>query len=194
MVSSPTATPACVTHTPGWLDPSEANVLFATLTTSIPWEQQAIRMYGREIATPRLTCWFGGAAYSYSGATNPPHAWLPELKELRARLETATAARFNSCLANLYRSGRDGVGWHSDDEPELGAQPIIASLSLGSTRDFRLRDEASREVATIPLGHGDLIVMRDESQAAWRHSVPKRAHAGPRINLTFRYYTEMKRP
>jgi len=187
------STPACVIHTPGWLDAIEADDLFATLTTSIPWEQKTIRMYGREVATPRLTAWFGGASYSYSGTENAPHAWLPELEALRARLEIAADAQFNSCLANVYRCGADSVSWHSDDEPELGAQPVIASISLGDTRDFRLRDEASRAVSTVPLGHGDLLVMRGESQSHFRHSVPKRAHAGTRINLTFRYYAAAPR-
>jgi len=182
--------PACVTHSPGWLDPAEADALFATLARDIPWEQQAIRMYGRETAVPRPTCWYGDAAYSYSGTANVAHAWLPELETLRVRLEAETGARFNSVLANQYRDGADSVSWHSDDEPELGPEPVIASLSLGSTRDFKLRNEASRAVVTIPLGHGDLVVMRGESQADYRHSVPKRAHAGCRLNLTFRYYTE----
>jgi len=185
-----TTTPACVTHTPGWLDPSEAGDLFAVLTTSIPWEQKTILMYGRELAVPRLTCWFGDAAYTYSGTTNVAHAWLPQLETLRARLEAETGSRFNSCLANVYRDGADSVSWHSDDEPELGVNPTIASISLGDTRDFRLRHQASGEVSTIALGHGDLLVMRGESQTDYRHSVPKRAHAGTRINLTFRYYTE----
>jgi alkylated DNA repair dioxygenase AlkB len=145
-------------------------------------------MYGREVATPRLTCWFGGSAYHYSGTENLAHTWLPELDALRARLETATTAKFNSCLANLYRDGADSVSWHSDDEPELGFQPTIASLSLGSTRDFKLRHQTSRAVSTVSLAHGDLLVMRGNSQEAWRHSIPKRAHAGPRINLTFRWY------
>ncbi len=189
-----TTAPACVTHSPGWLDPSEADALLATLTTSIPWEQKTILMYGREVATPRLTCWIGDSTYTYSGTKNVAHPWLPELEELRARLETATAARYNSCLANLYRDGRDSVSWHSDDEAELGLTPTIASLSLGSTRAFQLRDEATHEVATIPLGHGDLVVMRGESQSRFRHSIPKRAHAGVRLNLTFRHYTERKQP
>jgi len=182
------STPACVTHAPGWLNPAEADALLKSLTTGIPWEQQSIRMYGRETAVPRLTCWFGDSGYSYSGTTNAPHAWLPELEDLRARLEAQTGARYNSVLANQYRDGHDSVSWHSDDEPELGATPVIASVSLGSTRDFKLRHQTTSEIVTIALGHGDLVVMRDESQEAWRHSIPKRAHAGPRINLTFRYY------
>ncbi len=183
-----TTAPACVTHTTGWLDPVEADDLFATLTTGIPWEQKTIRMYGHETPVPRLTCWFGDAAYAYSGTENVAHAWLPELEALRTRLEDETGAQFNSCLANVYRGGRDSVSWHSDDEPELGVNPTIASVSLGDTRDFRLRDEASRAVSTVPLGHGDLLVMRGESQSRFRHSIPKRAHAGTRVNLTFRYY------
>jgi len=167
-MTTTTTAPECVSHTPGWLDPIEADDLFATLTTSIPWEQKTIRMYGRETPVPRLTAWFGGAAYAYSGTTNAPRAWLPELEALRARLEDETGARFNSCLANVYRDGRDGVSWHSDDEPELGVNPTIASISLGDTR----------------------LVMRGESQSHFRHSVPKRAHAGTRINLTFRHYAE----
>lgn len=193
MTTTTTTSPECVSHTPGWLAPAEADELFAVLTTGIPWEQKTIRMYGREVAVPRLTAWFGGSAYTYSGTTNAPRAWLPELEALRTRLADETEAQFNSCLANVYRDGRDGVGWHSDDEPELGAQPTIASISLGDTRDFQLRHQTRREVSTIALGHGDLLVMRGESQAAYRHSVPKRASAGTRINLTFRYYAERKR-
>lgn len=189
-MTTTTTAPACVNHAPGWMNPIEADDLFATLTTSVPWEQKTLRMYGREIPVPRLTAWFGDTAYVYSGTTNAARAWLPALEELRVRLEAETGARYNSCLANLYRGGADSVSWHSDDEPELGRTPTIASISLGDTRDFKLRHQASGAMSTIPLGHGDLVVMRDESQTDYRHSIPKRAHAATRINLTFRYYTE----
>lgn len=184
--------PPCVTHLPGWITGGEAGDLLAELTADVAWEQREITVFGRTHPVPRLTCWYGETTYTYAGVANSarPLTDIPVLDELRARLEAATGATFNSCLANQYRSGADGVGWHSDDEPGLGDRPTIASISLGSARDFRLRHQATRDVTTIALGHGDLLVMRDESQTDYRHCVPKRARVNsPRINLTFRSFT-----
>lgn len=176
-------------HVPGWLDRDEADQLLAHLAASKPWEQQELRRYGRTVPVPRLTCWVGDAAYTYSGISNSPHPWTPELADLRDRLEATTGASYNSVLCNLYRDGRDAVGWHSDDEPELGPRPVIASISLGATRTFKLRHQATRDVVDFELGHGDVLVMREESQSDWRHSVPRRARVTePRINLTFRWF------
>ena len=178
-----------VEYTPEFLRGWEADVLFGALHTSLPWEQKEIKMYGKTVLIPRLTCWIGDAAYSYSGISNAANHWTPILDKLRDLVEAETGATFNSCLANLYRDGRDTVGWHSDDEPELGESPTIASISLGSPRTFKLRHEATREVTDFELGHGSLIVMRDESQSGYRHSVPRRARVtDARINLTFRQY------
>jgi alkylated DNA repair dioxygenase AlkB len=182
-------TPPCVDYLPGWIPAGEAGRLLETLTASLPWQQTEITMYGKTHLTPRLVCWIGDFDYTYSGITNEGQPWTPELADLRDRLEAATGARYNSCLANLYRDGRDQVRWHSDDEPELGPQPTIASLSLGAERDFKLKRQSDGEVFTVPLRHGDLIVMRDESQADYRHSIPRRARVTEtRVNLTFRWY------
>jgi len=180
-----TATPGCVTHTRGWIGPAEADRVFTTLSRGIPWEQKPAA-FGHP--TPRLTAWFGSETYTYSGIRNAANPWLPELDVLRRRLETETGAEYDSCLANLYRDGRDSVAWHADDEPELGIDPAIASISLGGVRDFKLRHNQTRAVSNFALGPGDLLLMRAESQSDYQHSVPKRARAEARINLTFRHF------
>lgn len=175
-----------------WLEPTEADGLLAELLASAPWETHRIHIYGREVASPRLSCWIGDpdATYVYSRTRFEPHPWTPALLALRARVEEACAMRFNSVLANLYRDGQDSMGWHSDNEPELGRQPVIASVSLGAARRFRLRakrGDAKREVHVVELGHGSLLRMAGETQDRYVHDLPKtKAAAGPRINLTFR--------
>ena len=139
--------------------------------------------------TPRLTAWMGDHAYRYSGLTNEPQPWPPALATLRDRLSEELGAPFNSCLANLYRDGSDSMGYHADDEPELGPQPVIASISLGARRRFALRHRTSRQRWTWELGEGDLLVMSGESQRDYLHAVPKTARpVGPRMNLTFRHF------
>ena len=172
-----------------WLPAAEADALFAVLTAAIPWERHRLRLFGREIDAPRLSCWIGdpGAAYTYSRVRFEPRPWLPALAALRARLETTCGARFNSVLANLYRDGRDAMGWHSDDEPELGDDPLIASLSLGAERRFVLRARGGGARLALTLQHGSLLLMGGACQHLYRHALPRaRAAVGPRINLTFR--------
>jgi alkylated DNA repair dioxygenase AlkB len=173
-----------------WLTPGDAEVLFAGLREGIPWSVHRIRLFGRDVDSPRLSCWIGdpGTGYTYSGTHFAPHPWPVALRAMRARLAGELRVDFNSVLANLYRDGRDSMGWHSDDEPELGAQPVIASLSLGSTRRFVLkhRRDPSRKFA-LELPHGSLLLMRGATQANYRHALPRTARpVGPRINLTFR--------
>ena len=182
---------------PHFLPLAEAEVLFAQLSAEVAWEQRCIRIYGKEMPQPRLTAWYGdpAARYSYSGLVWEPRPWTPALLALRQRLEAATGHRFNSVLLNHYRHGRDSMGWHADDEPELGPTPAIASLSLGATRRFRLR---ARRVPTGPaetppplgldLPGGSLLLMRGLTQQHWQHALPKTARpVGPRLNLTFRW-------
>ncbi|OGX89584.1 2OG-Fe(II) oxygenase [Hymenobacter lapidarius] len=180
---------------PDFLPAAEANALLAHFIAGIAWEQRAICMFGRELPQPRLTAWHGdpAARYTYSGLTWEPRPWTPPLLGLRQRLEAATGARFNSVLLNYYRDGRDSMGWHADDEPELGPTPVIASLSLGATRRFRLRPVGPR-VGLAPssigldLPNGSLLLMRGPTQQCWQHALPKTARpAGPRLNLTFRW-------
>jgi alkylated DNA repair dioxygenase AlkB len=174
----------------GWMATSEADALFAGLRHAIPWEVHRIRLFGRNVDSPRLSCWIGDpdTGYTYSGAHFDPNPWPIALRAIRARLAGELCIDFNSVLANLYRDGRDSMGWHSDDEPELGAQPVIASLSLGATRRFVLkhRSDPPRKFA-LELPHGSLLLMRGATQANYRHALPRTSRQiGPRINLTFR--------
>jgi alkylated DNA repair dioxygenase AlkB len=147
-------------------------------------------MFGKRVRVPRLTAWHGDteASYRYSGVTNRPAVWTPLLSDLRAEVEQQTGARFNSVLLNYYRDGSDHVSWHADDEPELGAQPTIASVSLGSERRFALRTIATpRHTVGLTLNSGSLLVMSGATQEEWQHCVRKETRAvGPRVNLTFR--------
>lgn len=168
---------------------SRADALFEALHRETPWEQHRLKIFGRDVGSPRLSCWVGdeGTAYKYSGALFEPHAWTPTLAALREELAARFELRFNSVLANLYRDGRDSMGWHSDDEPELGREPAIASLSFGAVRRFRFRSrETKRVVLALDLESGSLLVMRGATQRLYHHDLPKTARAGARINLTFR--------
>ena len=173
-----------------WLAPGESDALFDALRDAIPWSVHRIRLFGREVDSPRLSCWIGdpGTGYTYSGTRFEPNPWPVALPGIRARLADELRIDFNSVLANLYRDGRDSMGWHSDDEPELGSQPAIGSLSLGATRRFVLkhRNDPSRKLV-LELTHGSLLVMRGATQANYRHALPRTSKpVGPRINLTFR--------
>ncbi len=171
------------------VDPGVADRLCRELGEQILWDQPTIRMYGKTMLQPRLVAWFGDAGmnYSYSGTTMHPQPWLPTLVGLKAECERLAGVRFNSALANLYRDGQDSVAWHADDEPELGVDPVIASLSLGDVRRFRLRHTDTRDVVSIDLPTGSVVVMSGRCQAEWMHEVPKtKRQVGARINLTFR--------
>lgn len=179
--------PRCIDYYPDWVD--DADQLFKLLWEEIAWEQHTIKLYGRAVLTPRLTAWMGDGPYRYSGIVNEPTAWPRALVERRERLQDELGVEFNSCLVNLYRDGADSMGYHSDNEPELGAQPTIASISLGDRRRFVLRHRSTGERWSWNLGHGDLLVMRDESQSNYAHAIPKTSRqVGPRMNLTFRRF------
>ncbi len=179
--------PDCIDYYPNWV--ANADQLFALLREEIAWEQQILTLYGRTMPTPRLTAWIGDSAYRYSGIVNEPAPWTETLAKLRERLRHELGVDFNSCLANLYRDGTDSVGYHSDDEPELGPRPTIASISLGDRRRFMLRHRTTGARWSWDLGEGDLLVMRDESQSDYAHAVPKTSRpVGPRMNLTFRRF------
>ncbi|MGL5892241.1 MAG: alpha-ketoglutarate-dependent dioxygenase AlkB family protein, partial [Bacteroidia bacterium] len=181
---------AAVSYQEQWIAAETATELFTQLRASLNWQQQPIRMFGRMIMQPRLTAWYGdqGAAYTYSGLKNEPLPWTAELSALRKKLEQETGFRFNSVLCNCYRSGTDSMGWHSDDEKELGADPVIASVSLGQSRRFLLRNKTNHsQKHTLLLGHGSLLLMHGETQRNWQHSLPRTyTPCNERINLTFR--------
>jgi alkylated DNA repair dioxygenase AlkB len=172
-------------YEPDFCSPLEADALFAWLRSEIPWRQETV--HGNPL--PRLNAWFAddGFRYSYSGLSHTGSGWLPELAEIKRDVETASGAAFNSLLLNLYRDGRDSIGFHTDAEPELGDNPVVATVSFGSERDFLFRHRKSKDVLTYRLGHGSLLVMGGTSQHHWLHAVPKTEEpVGERISLTFR--------
>ncbi|XP_054256631.1 alpha-ketoglutarate-dependent dioxygenase alkB homolog 3 [Indicator indicator] len=182
---------------PGFLDSEQADWMFEQLLHDLPWGQRThIRQEG-SFEEPRLTCWYGELPYTYSGITMQPNPnWHPVLALLKERIEALRGCTFNSLLCNLYRHEKDSVDWHSDDEPSLGTNPLIASLSLGATRNFEMRKKPSLEEngdyrfverLRIPLDHGTLLMMEGATQEDWQHRVPKEYHSrAARINLTFR--------
>jgi len=164
-----------------------ADRYFVELRNTAPWEQKKAA-FGH--LQPRLTASYGdeGVTYFYSGTVNEAVPWTPTLLEIKRRIE-AVRGRYNYCLLNRYRSGADSVGLHADDEPGMG--DVIGSLSLGATRAFRIRHNATRETRTFRLGHGTLVIMAGTMQRFWKHEVPKTTEdVGERINLTFRYIGE----
>jgi len=189
-----------IRYLPNWLDCQQADQLFKSLGNRLDWQQRPIKMFGREIMQPRLTCFYGdnGVRYSYSGKTMLAATWSDELKQLKDRLNETLDVRFNSVLCNRYRDGRDSMGWHADNEPELGPNPVIASVSLGEQRRFRLKPRPQKKrhgerirPLSLALGHGSLLVMSGDLQHHWLHELPKvsgkdATRVGPRINLTFR--------
>lgn len=184
---------------PHYLAPDEARATFASLFAEVPFAARAIRLFGREVMQPRLVAWVGDpeAVYTYSGRSNQPLAWTPTLASLRARIARELGLAFNAVLCNLYRDENDAMGMHSDDEPELGARPIVASLSLGAPRRFTLRPKSKQagKGLDLRLEDGSLLVMHGDTQLLYRHGVPReRAPTGPRINLTFRRVTPRPPP
>ena len=174
----------------GVLDIDVADIAMRRLLEEIEWRTERIVMFGREMDVPRLTAWHGDPdrTYTYSNIALTPMPWTPLLEELRGAVEQLAGSRFNSVLLNLYRNGSDGVAWHADDEIELGREPVIGSLSLGTSRrfEFRRRTDSAERFGTV-LDAGDVVVMRGTSQQLWLHQVPKEPKVTePRINLTFR--------
>ena len=175
----------------GAFDHAEAARLFEALRGGIHWQGEEILMFGRRVPVPRLVAWHGdpAARYTYSGTVHEPLPWTPELVAIRERVSELTGAAYNAVLLNLYRDGRDGMGWHADDEPELGRDPVIASVSLGATRRFCLRHRRRKGLRLdLPLAHGSLLCLSGATQHHWVHALPKTGVAvGERINLTYRY-------
>jgi alkylated DNA repair dioxygenase AlkB len=171
-------------------DDVEAPRVLDDLLKTVDWQHEEIVIFGRRQRVPRLVAWHGDpdAAYVYSGTMHEPRAWTPLLQAIRNRVQALTGQAFNSVLLNRYRDGRDGMGWHADDEPELGRNPAVASVSFGAMRRFQLRHRRRRlEKTTIKLGNGDLLLMAGATQHHYVHAVPKTAQpVGERINLTFR--------
>lgn len=177
-------------YRPHWLDAACADQWLAQLLAETPWEQPQVFLHGRHYPVPRLVAWYGDveASYRYSGLLHQPLPWTPLLAKIRAQVEAVARQPLNGVLLNYYRDGQDSMGWHSDDEPELGRNPLVASLNLGATRRFDLRRKGHRGIEhSLQLGHGALLVMAGATQHYWQHQVAKTAKpVAPRINLTFR--------
>ena len=173
-----------------FFDRRRADDLFTALIREVAWESRTIKMFGREITQPRKIAFQGDPdmRYGYSGGVYCAEPWHPKLVALRKGIGQEAACRFNCALLNLYRDGSDSMGWHSDDEAELGACPTIASVSLGQVRRFVLRRKADRRKRfEIEPAHGSLMIMRGDLQHYWQHALPRTARrVQPRINLTFR--------
>jgi alkylated DNA repair dioxygenase AlkB len=169
--------------------------VFEELLAKNPWESHDLVVFGAKHREPRLSTWHAldDVPYTYSGLTRQPLPFTPLLNELRAQCEEIASARFNAVLVNLYRDGTDGVGWHADDEPENGVEPVIASVSLGATRRFDLRHRESGITIKTELEHGSVVVMSGLSQHCWVHQIAKtKTLVGPRINLTFRLVVDRR--
>ena len=179
-------------YQPRFFNPVDSERMFRSIMDETPWEARHIILFGKEVPQPRLACWYGDLAYSYSGITLDPRPMTPTLLEVKQRCEEVASAQFNSVLVNLYRDGQDSMGLHADDEPELGAEPVIASVSFGGERNFRLRHRKSKELQQVSLASGSLLVMSGLTQECWMHDVPKtKKFVEPRINLTFRYINSL---
>jgi len=179
-------------YRPQFFPKPTADRLLQELIEKIEWTQNKIRFYGKESLVPRLEAWYGdpGKSYAYSGIQMNPKPWTKELVEIKEAIEKEAGVPFNSVLINYYRDGKDRVAWHSDDEKELGQNPIIGSVSLGAERKFKLRHKKYKEnglKAEIMLQHGSFLLMKGPTQHHWMHEIPRTAKPiGPRINLTFR--------
>ena len=175
---------------PAAFDASAADRHYAELLADIDWRDEELLIFGRRRAVPRRVAWYGdpGARYTYSGTTHEPRPWTPALAAIRDRVSHLAGHPFNAVLLNLYRDGRDAMGWHADDEPELGPEPVIASVSFGAGRRFRLKHRRRPDARLdLVLPHGSLLVMAGPTQRHWVHALPRtEAPVGARINLTFR--------
>lgn len=162
---------------------------FQKLWETIPWEQDIVHLFGKRIVTKRKVAWYGSEPfeYTYSNSTKKALLWTNELLELKELVEKQAKETFNSCLLNLYHSGEEGMGWHSDDEKELKPNGAIASLSFGAERKFVFKHKDTKRKIELVLEHGSLLVMKGTTQKYWHHCLPptKKVHK-PRINLTFR--------
>jgi len=165
------------------------NLWFKSCLNDLNWEKGFIKIFGKTHQIPRLQSWYAdnGIEYTYSGKKLKRHNWNETLIEIKGEIEKITSFKFNSVLANLYRDENDSMGLHSDNEKELGINPVIASLSLGESRDLYFKHKNIKKSLNIPQKNGQLIVMHGETQKYWKHEIKKtKKLKKPRINLTFR--------
>ncbi|MBW2960812.1 alpha-ketoglutarate-dependent dioxygenase AlkB family protein [Mesonia aestuariivivens] len=175
---------------PNFYSEEKSNILFQELIQKIKWKEDQIKIFGKLYWQPRLTAFYANniKTYSYSSLKMKPLPFTSTLQKIKSDIEKLADLEFTSCLANLYRDGKDSNGWHADDEKELGKNPIIASLSLGAERNFKLRHKSNHQLNhKLLLEHGSLLLMKGETQHFWQHQIPKtQKKIDKRINLTFR--------
>ena len=167
----------------------EANQYLDLLMQNILWKNDEVIIFGKHIVTKRKTAWYGDSdyLYTYSNITKQALPWTKELYGLKQMVEEFAGVKFNSCLLNLYHNGNEAMGWHSDDEKSLGKDNTIASLSFGAERKFLFKHKQTKQIISLVLEHGSLLIMKDATQRNWLHSLPKSKNiVQPRINLTFR--------
>jgi alkylated DNA repair dioxygenase AlkB len=176
-------------YLPNFFSETDSDLFLKSLTDNIIWKQESMNMYGKKIDFPRLTAWYGDndKPYKFSGITLQSLPWTTEILAIKNKIEPQSKVIFNSVLLNRYRNGNDSISWHTDAEPELGKNPVIASVNFGATRTFQLRHIKTKEKLEIELSHGSLLIMQGELQHFWQHQVPKTKEIKTeRINLTFR--------
>lgn len=178
--------PSAARYVPGLFTEDESAALFDRLRPALPWHRPRLFLYGRWVNMPRAVCWFGPIAYRYSNHMHKPAPMPAEIETVCDRVYAATGLAFNAVLCNLYENGNDSVSWHADDDFTPGEHSAIASISFGAARRFDLRHKTGRPTHSIDLMPGSLLLMGSGMQSEWEHAVPKVAHAGERINLTFR--------
>lgn len=171
-----------------FFDKNESDNYFKSLCDNIQWQQEPVKIFGKEVMQPRLTAWYGEKDYRYSGITMKAKPFDKVLQAIKYKVENFVGETFNGALLNLYRNGSDSMGWHRDNEKMLGTNPIVVSVSFGGTRKFLLRNYNDRSISMeLGLQHGSLLLMFGETQNCWQHAVPKsRSQADPRVNITFR--------
>lgn len=181
---------ATIIYYPNFFEAKEADLIFEQLQKEIPWQQDNIRVFGKEYLQPRLTALFGDTdkTYSYSNIKMQAYPWIPILQKIKSNVEIIAKIAFTTVLLNYYRDGKDSNGWHADNEKELGANPVIASVSFGTARNFQLKHNIDKnQKINIQLEHGSLLIMKGTTQHFWKHQIPKTTKPiGSRINLTFR--------
>lgn len=173
---------------PDFFSQQESDLFFAALLKEVSWKQEPIVLFGKKVMQPRFTAWYGDESYSYSGTKMSPQKWTPTLQKIKNKIEKEFGIIFNSALLNQYRNEQDSMGWHRDNEKELGSNPVICSVSLGATRDFKFKHAQNKDLKTAaPLSPGSVLFMQGATQHHWLHALPKRTKAcDARINITFR--------
>ena len=175
---------------PDFFTQVESEKFFESLMDNVIWKHEPIKLFGKEIMQPRLTAWIGdpNKNITYSGITMKPQPWTPSLLEIKRKVQTQAEVQFTSALINLYRDGKDSVGWHRDNEKAMGEAPVIASVSFGATRSFQFKHATDKNLRLkIELSNGSLLIMQGSTQKYWFHALAKTTHlTGPRINITFR--------